>query len=473
MVLTLSLLNCVCRRLNHEANISTTLAFGKGGSLNTLEFYCPHQLDDQSNTTSTECLQFPDCFGSYLNTMLGPAMSLSMTQHQQHHHKLMANQKGRYFQQRASGTEFETAVSEWQNRERTLSYWHSFRASQLESIDRYVVGSRIFHESYTFFDNRRLWQLRDVCANQHTIKVLSLGLGAGVLQRYLLDAPFPCLQVITVELHAELAQGPFAQVLGSDTTICGTYFNISEALVGNLTHDEDGNERVCRSRVIIGDAFEIVDTLASRIDDDSSSVLACETSTATATAEGGNHYQQCTQKARHVGTDDEDPYFDIIFSDVFESDVLGWSGAAGEGNSNAQGTVGGGSKNIRNLWKLLRPRTDDIMMESLAILHVHNDSVLVHYRNSLEQVFGGGEGGGLGSSKSSHVAELAADTSAVVFVAAKNGFVHPSSTPESPQSWHPCDDIDLFMENSVGFGKNVGYTPSVTYAALFDLRCDS
>ena len=284
-------------------------------------------------------------------------------------------------------------------------------------------------------------------------RVLSLGLGGGEMHVFLLTH-FPCMEVDSVEVNPDLVDMA-ERNMGLEGYICRLQ------VIGNGSMEREGEappERLqtlrsvrsqgglpCRSRVIIGDAWDYISYALSRssIEVDvsgnvpSDSVLADSSSSL---------------------------LYDVIIFDVF-SDNDEWDGTVNEGESNSFVDKASSDKSLQSVRALLAPLT------GMAMFHIHRDSNHDRYVARIEENF-----------HRSQMAVLAITTNDNVVAVFKDAFRESSQDHEDVNASeatsglyrtrdHPCQSPMAFSDHVVDFSRKFQLLDSVAYNGQFALNC--
>lgn len=261
---------------------------------------------------------------------------------------------------------------------------------------------------------------------------------------------FPCMEVDSVEVNPDLVDMA-ERSMGLEGYICRLQ------VIGNRSSEHEGEaqpERLqtlrsvrsqgglpCRSRVIIGDAWDYISYALSRSsmevdvsgDVPSDSVLA------------------------------DSSRYDVIIFDVF-ADNDEWDGTVNEGESNSFVDKASSAESLQSVRALLTPYT------GVAMFHIHRDSNHDKYVARIEENF-----------HRSQMAVLAITTNDNVIAVFKDAFrdiqnhddVNESDTTSGlyRTQEHPCQSPLAFSDHVIDFSRKFQLLDSVAYNGQFALNC--
>ena len=289
-----------------------------------------------------------------------------------------------------------------------------------------------------------------------TTRVLSLGLGGGDLHVFLLTH-FPCMEVDSVEVNSDLVSMAETS-MGLRSYICRlqTIANSSSDSEGGVElerlqtlRDEQSQDGApCRSRVIIGDAWDYISYALSR----------------------GVHLHRPSVVIDASGSVQSDEVagdsswlYDVIIFDVF-ADNDEWDGTINEGQSNSYVAKASSVRSLQSVRELLTPYT------GMAMFHIHRDSQHDRYVASIEDYF-----------HHSQMAVLAVTTNDNVVAVFRDAFrdvrnqdnvnVEENSVLYRTHD-HPCYSPIAFSDHVIDFSRNSQFLDSVAYDGQFALNCD-
>eukprot|EP01035_Chromulina_nebulosa_P025057 gene25057-32669_t len=343
----------------------------------------------------------------------------------------------------------------------TLPYMKKLLDVDKESIFQHVGNSRTLMEQYLSNVTTQII-VTLVCRGipfldrvqcPQTTRVLSLGLGGGELHVYLLTQ-FPCMEVDSVEVNSDLVsmveknmalQSYICrlQTIGNRSSESEGEGEVNVERLQTLRDDHSQDGLPCRSRVIIGDAWDYI-----------SYALGAHRSSMEVDASGNVRGGEVA--------DDSSWLYDVIIFDVF-TDNDAWDGTVNGGESNSYVDKASSTRSLQSVRDLLTPYT------GMAMFHIHRDSQHDKYVASIENYF-----------HHSQMAVLAVTTNDNVVAVFKDAFqdVQNQDNDNYPEEKsllyrihdHPCLSPVAFADHVVDFSRTFQFLDSVAYEGQFALN---